>query len=202
MWDERYQGADYMFGKEPSQALLRHQELLHQNGTTLAVADGEGRNSVWLASQGFNVHAMDSSMVGIEKAQRLAADRLDAGALANLTFAFGDIYDYEWEEQSYDNLVAIFIQFAPPEAWDKLFSGLKAALRTGGCLIVHGYTPEQIAYGTGGPSNGAHLYTKDMLADAFSDMDIIINEAYEAVLDEGPGHSGQSALIDFVAYKK
>jgi cyclopropane fatty-acyl-phospholipid synthase-like methyltransferase len=197
MWDERFAGEDYMFGKEPAQALTRHKGHLHKAGTTLAVADGEGRNSIYLAKQGFAVHAMDSSIVGIEKAQKLALDHEVAP-----TFELADIYDYDWHKQSYDNVVAIFIQFAPPEKWDSLFAGLKSALRPGGCLFLHGYTPKQVDYGTGGPSNPAHLYTTAMLDDAFADMDILVNEAYEAVLDEGPGHSGQSALIDFIAIKK
>lgn len=197
MWDERFAGADYMFGTQPAQALTRHLPLLHKGGTTLAVADGEGRNSVYLAKQGFNVTAMDSSHIGIDKAEKLAAEH-------NVTpsFELADIYDYDWHAKRYDNVVAIFIQFAPPQMWERIFTGMKSALRDGGCLMLHGYTPRQIDYGTGGPSNVAHLYTADMLADHFSDMDIHLSEAYEAVLDEGHGHQGQSALIDFIAYKR
>ena len=197
MWDERFKGAEFMFGKEPAQALTRHIDKLHKAGRTLAVADGEGRNSVYLARHGFDVTAMDSSRVGLEKARSLSAE-----AGATVSFELADIYDYDWQAQSYDNVVAIFIQFAPPEMWDTIFSGMVSALSTGGCLFLHGYTPKQVDYGTGGPSNPAHLYTKDMLASQFSDLDIIVNESYEMVLDEGPGHHGQSALIDFIAYKR
>ena len=197
MWDDRFAGETYMFGTEPAQALVRHLDRLHNGGTTLAVADGEGRNSVFLAKKGFAVTAMDSSKVGIAKAEKLSAQHGVAPA-----FELADIYDYEWHKHSYDNLVAIFIQFAPPEMWASIFEGMKSALRKGGVLMLHGYTPKQVEYGTGGPSNPAHMYDCDMLANAFADMDILVNEAYEAVLDEGPGHSGQSALIDFIAVKK
>ena len=197
MWDERFAGEEYIFGKQPAQALVRHCHLLHQNGTTLAVADGEGRNSVYLAKQGFDVTAMDSSKVGIAKAKKLSAAADVAPA-----FELADIYDYDWQAKTYDNVVAIFIQFAPPDKWAQIFDGMKSALRPGGCLLLHGYTPKQVDYGTGGPSCASHLYTSDMLAQAFCDMDITCNEAYEAVLDEGPGHKGQSALIDFIAYKR
>lgn len=197
MWDERFAGETYMFGKQPAQALVRHCPLLHQQGTTLAVADGEGRNSVYLAQQGFDVTAMDSSKVGIAKAKKLSA-----AAHVEPRFQLADIYDYDWQAKQYDNIVAIFIQFAPPEKWAQIFDGMKSALRQGGCLLLHGYTPKQVEYGTGGPSNPAHLYTSEMLAQAFGDMDIACNEGYEAVLDEGPGHKGQSALIDFIAYKR
>jgi len=162
-WDERFAGAEYMFGTQPAQALTRHLDTLHKGGTTLAVADGEGRNSVYLAKQGFDVTAMDSSQIGLDKARKLAA-------LHNVapTFELADIYEYD----------------------------------CGGCLMLHGYTPRQIDYGTGGPSNVAHLYTPDMLVTYFGDMDIHLNQAYEAVLDEGDGHQGQSAVIDFIAYKR
>ena len=197
IWDERYAGDTYMFGKQPAQALVRHQSYLHQNGHCLAVADGEGRNSVYLAEQGYKVTAMDASVVGIKKAQKLAQERQ-----VSVQCEMADIYHYDWRSVSYDNVVAIFIQFAPPESWPQLFTGLQQALRPGGCLLLHGYTPGQVEYGTGGPSNPAHLYTTDLLKSHFSDMDIRVNEAYEANLDEGPGHNGKSALIDFVAFKK
>ena len=197
MWDDRFASETYMFGTEPAQALVRHLERLHHGGTTLAVADGEGRNSVFLARNGFDVTAMDSSKVGIAKAQKLSAQHGVAP-----TFELADIYDYDWHKQRYDNVVAIFIQFVPPEMWPPVFEGLKSALRKGGVLMLHGYTPKQVEYGTGGPSNPAHMYTTEMLASAFADMDILINDAYEADLDEGPGHNGRSALIDFIAMKK
>ena len=197
MWDERFKGDDYMFGKQPSQALVRHLGFLNANGSCLAVADGEGRNSVYLAQNGFSVLAMDSSSVGIEKAKKLAQEKN-----VTVTFEIADIYDYDWQETLYDNLAAIFIQFAPPSSWHRIFAGMKAALRPGGILLIHGYTPKQVDYGTGGPSNPAHLYTTQLLAEAFSDMDILVNEAYEKELEEGPGHLGQSALIDFIARKQ
>ena len=197
MWDDRFSGETYMFGTEPAQALVRRLERLHDGGTTLAVADGEGRNSVFLAKKGFAVTAMDSSKVGIEKAKNLCAEKQ-----VTVTFELADIFAYDWRAQSYDNVAAIFIQFAPPDTWSDIFQGMKDALRPGGILMLHGYTPKQIDYGTGGPPIASHLYTTEALASYFSDMDILVNEAYEAVLDEGPGHSGQSALIDFVAQKK
>lgn len=197
MWDERFKGDVYMFGKKPAQALVRHIGQFHAGGTCLAVADGEGRNSVYLAAQGLSVTAMDSSSVGIAKAQKLAQEQK-----VSVHFELADIYDYAWEAQHYDHVAAIFIQFAPPSAWATIFGGMKQALRPGGVLFLHGYTPKQVDYGTGGPSNPDHLYTTEMLETAFSDMDILVNDAYEMVLDEGPGHRGHSALIDFVAVKR
>ena len=197
MWDEKFAKYDFMFGTDPAQGLVRHLAHLHAQGKTLAVADGEGRNSVYLAEQGFDVDAMDSSQIGIAKAKRLC----DARGV-HVNYELADIFAYDWPEGLYDNVVAVFIQFAPPESWHQIFAGMMKALRPGGVLYLHGYTPKQIDYGTGGPPLASHLYTQDDLAHHFADMDIVVNHAYEAVLDEGPGHKGQSALIDFVAIKR
>ena len=86
-----------------------------------------------------------------------------------------------------------------PNGWSEIFTALARATGAGGTLLIHGYTPEQVALGTGGPGNPDHMYTPDMLANAFSQMQITVNRAYTATLDEGRGHSGPSALIDFVA---
>ena len=163
-------------------------------GKTLVVADGEGRNSVYLASLGYDVRATDYSQVAQVKAKALAKE-----AGVDVDFVLSDIYDTGWSDQAYDNVVAIFIQFVPPERMGEIFIALARATRAGGTLLIHGYTPEQVALGTGGPGNPDHMYTPDMLANAFSHMQITVNRAYTATLDEGRGHSGPSALIDFVA---
>jgi len=96
-------------------------------------------------------------------------------------------------------VAAIFIQFAGPELRDQIFAGLKRALKPGGLLLLEGYRPEQIANGTGGPRVPENLYTEALLRAAFSDFEIVELSAYDAVIEEGAGHSGQSALIDLVA---
>ena len=97
--------------------------------------------------------------------------------------------------------MAIFIQFADPTFRSEIFEGMKQALKPGGTILLHGYTPKQIEYGTGGPGILENLYTEDMLRDAFGDMSITELSAYDAEIQEGPGHSGISALIDLVATK-
>lgn len=196
MWDERYDRPDYLFGTNPALGLIRQEHHLITKGQSLAIADGEGRNSVYLAQQGYLIDAMDSSSIGLEKAGKLAAT-----ANVHIQFNLADIYDYDWSQKSYDNVLAIFIQFAPPEKWSQIFEGMKQALREEGIIFIHGYTRKQIQYGTGGPSNIDHLYEPEMLAEAFADFEILTNEAYEAEVDDGPGHNGMSALIDFVARK-
>lgn len=196
MWDERYDRPDYLFGTKPALGLLRQEPHLISQGKSLLIADGEGRNSVYLANNGFDITAMDSSKIGIDKAKKLAKE-----AGVDIQFQLADIYDYDWSAKAYDNVMAIFIQFAPPQSWSSIFNGMKQAVREGGIIFIHGYTRKQIQYGTGGPSNIDHLYEPEMLAEAFADFEILTNEAYEADVDDGPGHNGRSALLDFIARK-
>jgi SAM-dependent methyltransferase len=193
-WDSRFAGEEYLFGIEPADALKRHLPMLVDAGRTLVVADGEGRNSTFLAQQGFEVVAQDYSPVAVAKAQKLAAQKS-----VEIEFRVSDIHDFDWTEEQYDNVVAIFIQFVAPDRQAYVFEGLKSALAPGGTLLLHGYTPEQINFGTGGPPNADHMYTRQMLDEAFHDLDILVNRSYHAEISEGKGHSGMSALIDFVA---
>ena len=193
-WDQRFSGEEYLFGTEPAQALVKLEKYLVPNGRTLVVADGEGRNSVYLATKGFDVVATDFSEVGIDKAKALAAQKN-----VSVDYRNCDIYDQDWSAEKYDNVVAIFIQFVTPSEIKKIFEGLQSAVKLGGTLLIHGYTPEQVKYGTGGPSNPDHMYTEELLASSFANMSIKLNRAYYAEISEGTGHSGQSALIDLVA---
>jgi SAM-dependent methyltransferase len=163
----------------------------------LSVADGEGRNSVYLAQLGHDVVAMDASPVGVAKAQELAAQRGVA-----VDFRVADIMEWDWSAEAYDAVVAIFIQFLSPEQRPAVFEGMQRALRPGGRLLLHGYRPEQVALGTGGPPDPAAMYTEELLRDAFGTMDIERLESYDTVIEEGDGHRGQSALIDLIATKR
>jgi SAM-dependent methyltransferase len=196
MWDERYSGQDFLFGTEPAAFLQAHAHLLAPGQRALAVADGEGRNSVFLGQKGLTITAMDGSPVGVAKARRLAAERGVA-----VDFHVADILKWDWVAETYDVVVAIFIQFLAPDERAPVFEGLKRTLRPGGLLLLHGYRPEQLDYRTGGPPWAEHMYTEALLRDAFSDMRIERLEAYDTVIEEGSGHKGMSALIDLVARK-
>lgn len=196
-WDARFSTADYIFGTEPNAWLARHAELLQPGMRVLAVADGEGRNSVWMAARGLTVDAFDISPVGVDKARRLAAE---AGVEVNYHVA--SVEDFVWKVGAYDAVVAIFIQFADPETRTTMFKQMRSALKPDGVLLLQGYTPKQLDYKTGGPPNLDHLYTEDLLTEAFADMDIVELAAYEDVLTEGTQHSGPSALVGMVARKQ
>jgi cyclopropane fatty-acyl-phospholipid synthase-like methyltransferase len=106
-----------------------------------------------------------------------------------------------WPPAVYDFVVAVFIQFVGPEEREIQFLRLKQAVKPGGRLLLHGYTPRQIEYKTGGPSAVENLYTEDLLRQSFADFEIETLHAYEADVDEGRGHRGRSALIDLIARK-
>jgi SAM-dependent methyltransferase len=196
MWDERYSGPGYLFGTKPARFLIEQAHHLPDGGRVLAVADGEGRNSAFLAARGLDVTAFDASPVAVDKARALAAERS-----VEVRHEVADVDGWDWTPDAYDAVVAIFVQFAGPALRARLFEGMKRTLRPGGVLMLHGYRPEQIAYGTGGPPQAENMYTEDLLRDAFGDMRILRLAAYDAEIEEGRGHSGLSALIDLVATK-
>lgn len=196
IWDERYATDEYFFGKEPNAFLAAQRELLKPGETCLAVADGEGRNGVWLAEQGLNVHSVDSSGVALEKARQLAQQR---GVRIN--FARVDLLQWDWGENCYDVVVAVFIQFVGPLQRAQIFENIRRCLKPGGLLLLHGYGPRQLEYGTGGPSQVENLYTEEMLQMAFSGWEILSLRAYDEHINEGVGHRGMSALVDMVARK-
>ena len=197
MWNQRYTAPGFVFGTDPAQFLVDQSDYLIRGQRALAIADGEGRNSVFLAEKGLRVTAQDASDVGIDKARGLAMARE-----ARVDFRLGDLRDWDWEAEAYDLVAAIFIQFAEPDFRDEIFAGIKKTLKPGGVLLLHGYRPEQLAFGTGGPPCAENLYTVELLRAAFGDMEVERLEAYDRHIDEGAGHSGMSALIDLVARKR
>ena len=198
MWSTRYRdaGEDYVFGTTANRFLAAQSALLGSGRTALSVADGEGRNAVWLAEQGLRVTATEISPVALEKARKLAA-----GRHVEVDFVVADAVAWDYPEAAFDFVVGIFIQFADPVQRERIFAGMARALRPGGHLIVHGYTPKQLEYRTGGPSAVENLYTAELLRTAFAGLDIVHLQEYEDVLDEGVGHKGQSALVGLVARK-
>lgn len=196
MWDERYSRDDYVFGTEPNAFLASCAPLLEPRRSALCVADGEGRNSVWLAGQGLSVTAFDFSAVGIAKAQRLAAAKGVA-----VDYRLAAIEDWDWSPDRFDVVAAIFIQFAEPDLRSRIFEGIERTLKPGGLLLMQGYRPEQIEYATGGPRARENLYTKAMLEGAFAGFDMLRLDEHDSAIHEGHGHAGMSALIDLVARK-
>jgi len=193
-WNTRFSGNDFLFGTEPNHWLRDHAQVLPRSGRVLCVADGEGRNSVFLARQGHAVDAFDISGVAISKAQQFAAA---SGVTVNYQLA--DCDSFQWKPAAYDGVAAIFVQFADPPLRSRMFAHIVESLKPGGILILQGYTPKQLEYRTGGPSNVENLYTEAMLRDAFAELTILELKSYETDVSEGAGHRGRSALVGMIA---
>lgn len=197
-WSARYRdaGDDYLFGTAPNKFLAAQAEHFGAGISVLSVADGEGRNSVWMAEQGCTVTATEISPVALEKAAKLARARS-----VTVDFLLADILNWVWPHAEFDAVVGIFIQFATAAERPRQLAGMKQAVKSGGLLFLEGYTPKQLEYRTGGPSAVENLYTAEMLRELFADWEIISLREHEDTISEGSAHSGRSALIDLVARK-
>jgi cyclopropane fatty-acyl-phospholipid synthase-like methyltransferase len=196
-WNDRYADPEYLFG-ETANAFLTTSAApyLHAGQSALCVADGEGRNSVWLAERGLTVSAFDFAENGVAKARALAQKRGVA-----VDHQIGDMETWPFPHERYDALVAIFIQFMGPEVRERAFARMKDAVRPGGLFVLEGYTPDQLEYKTGGPGAVENLYTEDWVRGVFAGWQIVLLTAYVAELSEGNRHVGKSAVIDCIARK-
>ncbi|HEV8015937.1 MAG TPA: class I SAM-dependent methyltransferase [Stellaceae bacterium] len=196
-WNERFDREDYWFGTEPTPFLADQAHRLQPGMAALSIADGEGRNGVWLARQGLKVTTVDLSPKAIAKAQRLAARFGVAVETIN-----ADLEAWDWGPPRFDLVVGILFQFAGPAWRDGIFRAMKDVLKPGGLIMIQGYRPEQIAYGTGGPPFVENLYTADLLRAAFAELEILHLAEYDREQPEGmQQRGGMCALIDLVARK-
>jgi len=204
-WNTRFAQDAYIFGTEPNAFLVRSVSQLKAGSRVLAVADGEGRNGVWLAQQGFAVHAIDGSQVAVAKSMALAKERgvavvhsVDALVPGSIFHECADTDAWVWPTQAFDAVVGIFIQFTKPAARESMFNKMIQALKPGGVLLLEGYHLRQPEYGTGGPTALDQLYDVELLATAFESLERLELREYDQEVDEGDGHRGMSALVDFV----
>jgi SAM-dependent methyltransferase len=195
-WQERYATDEYRFGTAPNAFLAAQAHLLPKSGKALAIADGEGRNGVFLAERGLDVLSLDFSPNGQAKAKKLAAAR---GVTIRTEQA--DVINWTYPQDTYDVVAAIFFQFAAPPERAKIFAGIKRTLKKGGLLLLEGYGPKQLEYKTGGPGKLENLYTREILENAFGDFASLDIREYDAEIHEGAGHGGMSALVDAVGVK-
>ena len=195
-WEGRFAAEEYVFGTAANHFLSQQAKHLVPGAKVISIADGEGRNGVWLAEQGLQVTAQDFSPTAQNKARKLAQTRG-----VDLTFELSDLTKRRWEPDTYDVVVGIFFQFLSPVDRATAFRGICDTLKPGGLLLIEGYGPKQLEYGTGGPKILENLYTEDMLREAFdvfTDLSVI---AYDEEVSEGAGHHGLSALVDVIGRK-
>ena len=194
MWDQRYATDDYVYGTEPNDFLRQQAQVIPQ-GKVLCLADGEGRNSVYLASLGYDVTAVDSSAVGLEKAQKLAAAKG-----VTITTEVVDLADYDLGEAKWQGIVSIFCHLPPPLR-KKVHANIANALAADGVLMLEAYTPAQLQHGTGGPPVAAMMMQAEELQQELTGMQAQTCEELEREIIEGIGHKGTGAVVQYIGNK-
>lgn len=191
-WESRYSEPAYAYGTEPNGFLVEVAERIPA-GPVLCLAEGQGRNAVWLAGRGHAVTAVDSSRAGLAKAEALAAAR--GVRVATLV---ADLADYEIAPGAWAGIVAIFAHF-PPELRRRVHRAAAAGLAPGGVLVLEGFTPRQLAFGTGGPRTPQVLYTLEDLREDLAGLTLEIAREVERDVVEGAYHTGRSAVVQLLA---
>ncbi len=192
-WDNRYAETGYAYGTEPNAFLREHAHLL--SDPVLSIAEGEGRNAVYLASLGLKVLGVDSSAVGLAKAHALAAERG-----VTLQTELADLRSYCPPKNSFSSIIAIFAHL-PSTSRPLLHSTLDSTLLEGGCILLEAYTPAQVGRGTGGPSDPDLCPTAQELRTTFSGYEMVMLREIERAVIEGSCHTGMASVVQMIARK-
>ncbi|QSV46226.1 SAM-dependent methyltransferase [Geobacter benzoatilyticus] len=193
-WDERYDTADFAYGREPN-AFLAGKGGMIPTGDVLCLAEGEGRNAVFLAKLGHRVVAVDSSAVGLAKAARLAGDN---GVRIETVTA--DLAEFALEPGRWDAIVSIFCH-VPLPVRRALHHKVVEGLRPGGLFILEAYTPAQLALRTGGPPSEDMMMTLAGLREELAGLEFVEGREIERDVVEGRLHTGRGAVVQVVARK-
>ena len=192
-WDTRYSTRDFVFGTEPND-FLRDCAAHFPPGPVLCLAEGEGRNAVFLATRGHAVTAVDQSATGLAKAQALAATRA-----VSLETQVADLADFAIGEKCWSGIVAIFVHL-PPALRRTVLGRVVRGLQPGGVFVAEMYTPAQLAFGTGGPKDVALLPTAAELTAELAGLEFLVARELERDVIEGSGHTGRAAVVQILAH--
>jgi cyclopropane fatty-acyl-phospholipid synthase-like methyltransferase len=195
MWDERFSQAEPVYGDAPNDFLQAQAFRLQPGMKVLVPADGYGRNGIWLARRGLQVHTVDLSPVGVERAQNAAR-----AAGLSMTIELGDLSVWNWPEEL-DAVVSIYLHL-PPEPRVKVHASMLRAVKPGGLVILEAFTPSQLQHSSGGPKQAELLYTAEMLRRDFAPAEALLLEENERELDEGRMHRGLASVVRAVFHKK
>ncbi|WFM71135.1 class I SAM-dependent methyltransferase [Halomonas sp. CKK8] len=197
MWDERYDTDDYVYGTEPNDFLREQVGLIGEPPReVLCLADGEGRNGVYLARLGHRVLSVDASAVGLRKAARLAEREG-----VPLETRLADLTEHTFPAEAFDAVVSIFCH-VPEAGRPHLHRQVARTLKPGGILILEAYTPAQVPRDTGGPDTPDRTPTAVELEAAFADFEILASREFDRQVVEGRGHTGLGAVVQFIARKR
>lgn len=194
-WNERFQTHNYVYGTAPNVFIEEYHKKLNISGTALAIAEGEGRNAVYLAEQGMDVTTWDFAESGLAKTNRLAKERG-----VSISTELVDLKEAKWSKEQWDEIICVFGHY-PKEIRKKTLQGVKEAVKPGGYYISEVYSHNQIPYKSGGPQDLDFLYNPEEFLQTFSDWRIIHFFMGEVVRHEGEKHNGLSHVIQFVGQK-
>ena len=194
MWNERYTVDEYIYGTEPNLFLAEHAEML--SGPVLSLAEGEGRNAVFLASLGLKVHGVDGSDVGLAKAQALARSKG-----VEIQTEVADLGMFEPEANHYGSVVSISAHL-PSAVREKLYPLVARCLRPGGLILLEAYSENQLARDTGGPKDSDMLMTRAKIEREFPNCEPILLRELEREVCEGTYHTGVASVVQFIGRKK
>lgn len=194
-WHQRFDQDSYFYGTEPNDFLRENQAVIPAHGHVLSIGEGEGRNAVFLAEQGFKVTAIDHAASGLDKIHKLAAKRG-----VNVETQLVDLNDYVFEMNRWDGIIAIFCHL-PPLLRQQVHQQILQALKPNGVFLLEAYNPKQLKLKTGGPSNVDLLYTAESLQQDLTGLEFLHLKEIERIITEGEGHNGLSAVTQLIAKK-
>jgi SAM-dependent methyltransferase len=192
VWDRRYGEPEPLFGLKPNVYLEAQSKRLTPGANILVPGDGYGRNGLWLARQGFSVHTVDLSSVGVERARKAAQ-----AAGLRMTIEQADLATWPWPVNRFDAAAAIFVHL-PSAVRRHVHASMLRALKSGGLAIIECFTPRQIQFSSGGPKDLDMLCTADLLREEFAGAEILELEEKTVRLEEGHKHSGMGAVVQGV----
>lgn len=198
MWDQRYNEDGFAYGIDPNDFLKSEYSRISKGGRVLCLAEGEGRNAVFLAKQGYAVTAVDQSSVGLEKAQNLA---IENGV--KISTIVTDLADYDLGNEVWDGIVSIAAH-VPSGLRKKLHGQVVNSLKRDGVFILEAYTERHIEMdGIGGPppSKKKMFMSLKELESELNELDFVVGAEIERNISEGKYHQGESAVVQVVAYK-
>ncbi|NBW82969.1 class I SAM-dependent methyltransferase [bacterium] len=198
MWDERYSGREYFYGKEPNDFLREQISIVNPGERVLCLAEGEGRNAVFIAGASANLHvvALDASATGLAKTKELSAERS-----VSVHTVHADLAEFDLGLEEWDVVVSIWCHL-PSALRKQVHAAVVRALKPGGRLILEAYTPDQLKHGTGGPKSLDMLMQLNDLKSELAGLEVVIGRECERDIHEGQGHQGLSAVVQVVAKKR
>ena len=194
MWDERYSVEEYIYGETPNDFLLEMSDRL-KKVNVLCLAEGEGRNAVYLARQGFAVTAVDSSGVGLAKAEKLA---MESGVSIQTVLA--DLADYTIEAGAWDSIVSIFCHLQR-DLRKRVHKDVVAGLKDGGTFLLEAYTPKQLEFTSGGPRSETYLMELGDLREELDGLEFLHGRELVRDVIEGVKHTGKGSVVQLLARK-